>query len=139
MPKDINGALGFQHYGVDKINYQLNQNAKPQNISLSGQNFKLARNVLIDGNIGQLVIQVELFEKNSDIYPFYLSFIIFGIFTNNGLTEEQFKRAVEYNGTALLFPFIRSTVADITKIANHGNPLLLPTINVNALIEDSKK
>lgn len=139
MSKDINGALGFKHYGVDKINYQLNQNAKPHNISLSGENFKLGRNVLINGNIGQLIIQVELFEKNSNIYPFYLSFIIYGIFTNNGLAEEQFKRAVEYNGTALLFPFIRSTVADITKIANNGNPLLLPTINVNALIEDSKK
>lgn len=139
MPKNINGALGFKHYVVDRINYQSNQNAKPHNISLSGENFKLARNVFIDGNIGQLAIQVELFEKDSNIYPFYLSFIIYGIFTNNGLTEEQFKRAAEYNGTALLFPFIRSTVADITKIANNGNPLLLPTINVNALIEDSKK
>lgn len=139
MPKDINGALGFIHYGVDKINYQLNKNAIPHNISLSGENFKLARQVYTNGNEGQLIIQVELFEKENNKYPFYLSFIIYGIFTNNGLEAEQFKRAVEYNGTALLFPFIRSTVADITKIANNGNPLLLPTINVNALIEDSKK
>ena len=78
-------------------------------------------------------------KKENNKYPFYLSFIIYGIFTNNGLGKEQFKRAVEYNGTALLFPFIRSTVADITKIANNGATLLLPTINVNALIEDSKK
>lgn len=139
MPKNINGALGFIHYGVDKINYQLNKNAIPHNISLSVENFKLARQVFINGNEGQLIIQVELFEKENNNYPFYLSFIIYGIFTNNGLEAEQFKRAVEYNGTALLFPFIRSTVADITKIANNGNPLLLPTINVNALIEDSKK
>lgn len=139
MPKNINGALGFIHYGVDKINYQLNRDVKPNNISLSGENFKLARQVFINGDEGQLIIQVELFEKENNKYPFYLSFIIYGIFTNNGLEKEQFKRAVEYNGTALLFPFIRSTVADITKIANNGIPLLLPTINVNALIEDSKK
>lgn len=139
MPKNINGALGFIHYGVDKINYQLNRDVKPNNISLSGDNFKLARQVFINGDEGQLIIQVELFEKGNTKYPFYISFIIYGIFTNNGLEAGQFQRAVEYNGTALLFPFIRSTVADITKIANNGNPLLLPTINVNALIEDSKK
>ena len=139
MPKDINGALGFIHYGVDNINYQLNRDVIPHNISLSGENFKLARQVSINGNDGQLIIEVELFEKGNNKYPFYLPFIIYGIFTNKGLEAGQFQRAVEYNGTALLFPFIRSTVADITKIANNGTTLLLPTINVNALIEDSKK
>ncbi len=50
MPKDINGALGFIHYGVDNINYQLNRDVIPHNISLSGENFKLARQVSINGN-----------------------------------------------------------------------------------------
>ena len=78
MPKDINGALGFIHYGVDNINYQLNRDVIPHNISLSGENFKLARQVSINGNDGQLIIEVELFEKGNNKYPFYLSFIIYG-------------------------------------------------------------
>lgn len=138
MPTNINGVLSFKDYGILEIEYTVNINAKPKNIELNSNNFKLARNISIDEDNGQLVIKVELFEKHSKIYPFYLSFVIYGLFTNNGLGKEEFYRAVEFNGTTILFPFIRSTIADITKTANNGSPLLLPTINVNALFQTNK-
>lgn len=138
MPANINGVLSFKDYGILEIDYQININAKSKNIELSNDNFRLTRNVSIYGNNGQLIIKVELFEKNSNIYPFYLSFIIYGLFTNNGLNKEDFHKVLEFNGTAILFPFIRSTVADITKTANNGTPLLLPTINVNALFKTNE-
>lgn len=139
MSKDINGVFSFKHYVIDKINYHINMNAKTDKIVLSNENFKLTRHVSINGKDGQLIMQIELFEKNSLIYPFYLSFIVYGLFTNNGLSNEEFYKAVEFNGTAILFPFIRSTVADITKIANNGNVLLLPTININTLFKANNK
>lgn len=135
MKKDVNGAIMFKHYGVDKLIYEINPLSVKGQIFLNEENFKLKRKVNATSEIGELVIQVELFERNSIKYPFYLSFIIYGLFGNNNLSESDFYKAVEFNGTAILFPFIRSTIADVTRIANNGNVVLLPTINVNTFFD----
>ena len=38
------------------------------------------------------------------------------------------------NGTAIMFPYIRSAITDLTKISNI-EPLILPAINIYSLIK----
>jgi preprotein translocase subunit SecB len=51
-----------------------------------------------------------------------------------GLTRESFARK---NAVAIMFPFVRSTIADITMRGSVG-PLLVPPVNVVAMLEENK-
>ncbi|MCD8850914.1 hypothetical protein [Staphylococcus xylosus] len=43
------------------------------------------------------------------------------------------------NGTAILMPYIRTLISNLTAFDNSTDHVLLPTINVNSLLEDSEK
>ncbi len=48
--------------------------------------------------------------------------------------QDIIKRTVR-NGSAILFPYLRSIVTDITSKGKHS-PIVLPTLNFYKLIED---
>ena len=52
-----------------------------------------------------------------------------------GLTREKFARS---NAAAILFPFVRATIADVTMRGSVG-PLLVPPVNVVAMLDESRK
>jgi len=57
-----------------------------------------------------------------------------GFFKQDGsMDTNKFREMCERNGTAILFPFLRSAVADVTRITNMGTPLILPLVNTGKL------
>lgn len=52
-----------------------------------------------------------------------------------GLTRENFART---NAAAIMFPFVRATIADITMRGSVG-PLVLPPVNVVAMLQESRR
>jgi preprotein translocase subunit SecB len=69
---------------------------------------------------------------------FRLEIMIRGIFSADDSVKEDFTYLCEYNGLSILFPFIRSAIADITEAAN-VSPLILPLINVENFINKHKQ
>ena len=70
--------------------------------------------------------------KNSieNNYPFELEIEITGFFTTTGDAVDRFKA----NAIAIMYPYVRAIVSTYTALANIP-PLILPAINVNALLE----
>ena len=92
--------------------------------------------VLKDKGRVLLTIKVELF-KNSEVnnYPFELSFFLVGEFDTDETDEKKIEEFLKYNGTAILFPYVRSTISSLTTLT--GQPhLLLPTYNIRNLLAD---
>ncbi|WP_416358930.1 protein-export chaperone SecB [Caldicellulosiruptor danielii] len=76
-------------------------------------------------------------EENN--FPFSLEISLTGYFRGSeNIEREKFIELTKYNGTAILFPYLRSAVSDITKAANI-NPLILPVINVINFIKEQEK
>ena len=75
-------------------------------------------------------LQVNIFEKaNEKNYPFEMMVQLRGFFTMSDPTIN-----LDSNAIAILYPYIRSIVSVYTSSINVP-PLILPVINVNALIE----
>lgn len=80
---------------------------------------------------------VEIGEKSLKHTPYYLTAKIMGIFEieNEGLSEKQILSYYKLNGVAILFPYLRSLVSDLSSKGNEA-PIILPTVNVAAMIKE---
>lgn len=136
MDKLPASTFSFSGYIIDYINFSYNPEfveSKSVNISL---NLQVKINVQEEKQQGQVTIVAKFFEKAKSDYPFILELSITGFFgVSNSDKIESLHKCLKLNGTTALFPFLRSTVADITRAAN-VQPLVMPLINIHKLIED---
>lgn len=58
----------------------------------------------------------------------------FGFIYGNDLAEEKKEHFIEKNTLAIIFPYIRSYITNLTAQSG-GKPIVIPPININALLE----
>jgi preprotein translocase subunit SecB len=129
----------FEKYAVDYINYNVN----PQFELDSKMNINLQMGVRTEVDSekskGQVTIKASFFKNKVGNYPFTLELSLTGYFSMSNITDtEILRKCIRVNGTTALFPFLRSTVADITKAAN-VQPLIMPLINIHRLLEEQER
>ncbi len=99
-------------------------------------NFNINKNVKKDNDSMEIELTTKIFEDAiTNNYPFEMEIVITRYFT---IENNEDKIDFEPNTIAILYPYIRSIVSTYTASAN-VNPLILPTINVNKLIESQNK
>jgi len=140
MKNDIMSNFYFDNYIIKKINLDFNQNFKSEDpVNLE---FDLDINTSIEQQEHTGWTQLDILiwdqaEKNN--YPFTLSMQILGFFSaDEDMEADDFLKMCKYNGASILFPFLRSAIADVTKSANI-TPLTLPLINVKKFIDDKSE
>ncbi len=81
-------------------------------------------------------MRYEINEDPKD-FPFELCVDLIGFFDFDPtvIDEDEKKTLLTYNGTAILLPYLRAIVTQITALAG-VSPLLLPIFDVNELIPD---
>lgn len=94
---------------------------------------------LNEDNIRQAIVQltVEIGEQSEEDY---LRVVIAGFFTfdsDDEVSDDVIHKYYELNGTAILFPYLRSIVSDLTS-KGEDHPIILPTINIPALLASEK-
>lgn len=139
MSKNIESIFTFDNYEVESIKFTRNCDFKfvePLEIDFS---LKVNTGIIKDNTKGKVTLILEIFkEPIKNNYPFSLDLIVTGYFsTKEELEEDRLQEFLEINGTAALFPFLRSIVCDITKNANI-EPLIIPLINIYSLIEEER-
>ena len=83
----------------------------------------------------QVGLGAKIFENSTENnYPFEISVEILGFFEsdNDDINSEGFLP----NALAILYPYLRSTITNITANAN-VQPLILPTMNILSYLKDS--
>jgi preprotein translocase subunit SecB len=133
--------LTFTGYRIDKIEYEINPNfqfREPLQV-----NFSLGASISVQDSeqkTAAITLNCNVFENaEQNNYPFTLIISITGGFIFSGdIDEEGFFNFCKTSGTAILFPFLRSAVANITANANM-QPLMLPVINVHNFLGDYQK
>lgn len=92
-----------------------------------------------DNEFGKLLLSITITENNA-LYDREINLEVEGFFKYdkklNIENEEEFKEyqdLLQINGTAILFPYIRSYISSVTSFDNVTKHLLLPTINVYEL------
>ena len=131
--KEYNSVLKFLSYKVNEVTLKTNEEFVEEKegtpISLS-----IKPTITIEEKKMNIKLTVEIFknakEKN---YPFEMIVETTGFFEAEDEKPEKFVK----NAIAILYPYVRALVSTYTANANI-NPLILPDINVNKLIEDQK-
>lgn len=85
-------------------------------------------------------IEFEIENKKNEL-PFELSITIVGFFELRDLnySEEEYVDLLKRNAIAILFPYLRSAITDLTSKTNAFNPLILPPMNFVAMLEEENK
>lgn len=132
MPKKEKFYLRLRNYLVEHIHYEFNENFKflQEQVQISptfGRKIEQLDNVLY-----KVSLKVEIPKENS---PFFVDVQIAGYFEIDKDLEEQSRKVfLEENAIAILFPFLRSIVAQVT---SNGSlpPYVIPVMNITEMID----
>ncbi|MEC1718771.1 protein-export chaperone SecB [Schinkia azotoformans] len=138
----MKAVLQFRDYHVLETTYKNNpyktvEEEKPLHPNIF---FKLDVN---PENISQAIVGlgIELGDSNLKETSFYVKVRISGLFEIlseiDVVNENQIINFYKVNAVAILFPYLRSLVSDITSKGSEA-PVILPTLNIAAMINENE-
>lgn len=137
----MQSVMRFESFRILEIEYKFVEEMEEDNLTFEVK----TSNIEID-NINKshdLLIKIEMKDKNKDnSYNRKIVVAVQGKFSfeNNESSDiKEMENLLRINGTAILMPYIRTLVSNLTAFDNSTDHILLPTINVNSLLEDSEK
>jgi preprotein translocase subunit SecB len=143
----VEAQLKFNKYTVDHMYYKRNLKYWEKIDSKENIKFKLHPKFLFDVvytddnyKSADVIVGVKIGEelKDEDI-PFIIEIILRGSFTFDYKEDKEKKEEIinfyKQNAIAILFPYLRSLVTDLTSKSDHP-PIMLPTINIIKVAEE---
>ena len=142
MENEIKSSFCFDSYRIDLIKFDINSEYIDSDSEVE---LDIELDVILKERFKErqgIVTLVAKIFKDAKMrnYPFELNLSISGLFMieDEKMPLEEFVKFLKVNGTTAMFPFLRSAIADVTRIAN-VDTLVLPLININNLIEKQNK
>jgi len=130
----------FKVFYFDRCEYRLNEHYIDKGSISIEATFDYAYKFDEERNVGLVRLGCIVFdnfqEKN---YPFFLSARIIGEFESlSEMDSHEFEKFCKINGTATLFPFLRSFLTNVSVLAGSA-PLVLPLVNIYDLFLTEEK
>jgi preprotein translocase subunit SecB len=126
---------GIRFDGIILSNINFNRKPDIPNGLEIKVNFIAEKN--IDDKNGTIKITTALkMEKNTELYA-DLEMEHVGLFSTDSTENMAMEEFLECNGPALMFPYIRECVTDITCKAGM-NPVILPPMNIVAMLKENE-
>lgn len=128
----MSSPLNFKNFGIEKMIYTNDYKNQIKNNKLKPN---LECNVLQskeDESRFNVRLNIEIGDQEFKVYDFFVNVSIIGEFETNEVDSNLVPNAI-----AILFPYLRSLVSDLTSKGNK-KPIILPPINVNDLIKNAK-
>ena len=133
-------VLEFDGYSVKEIQYKKNEQFKADKTSVD-LSPKLDTNYAVSDSKITVELGIKIGNTDDSDLPFGVYVKIVGNFTFNpeedtqsiGLTE-----FVQKNSVAILYPYLRALVSNITNYSEDFPPYNLPTINVAQVLQNQQ-
>lgn len=129
----------FEDYFIEEVSYKKNHSFENSgsvdlntnfNCNISVKDNSVAEVNLV-ANIGDLAVVNSPFEIKVSIVGKF----IYNEDQSNGLSFEKY---LSENAIAILFPYLRNAISDVSAKSNEFPTLILPVINVAKLLENNK-
>lgn len=143
MDKQFKSAFRFIDYKINNLQLKLNENYTDDNAAIEDiLSVSVGINIGLNELHSQAIVKLDFAvfqDVETDNYPYKINAEMIGYFEIEGNhSEQEVIKLCKINGTAIMFPYIRSAITDLTKISN-VTPLILPAINIHKLIEAQDK
>lgn len=130
----------FNGYVASDIKFELNPMYDGEKDIRLDLNFDYDLNLAYEEKKAIVQLACVVFEDSEENnYPFTLEVELLGFFEfDSDLEEATVRRMMELNGVTILFPYLRSTISNITSSAGVQN-VVLPTMNIVNMLKKNKK
>lgn len=136
--ENINSVFRFDRYVVKKVQFDYNLEFDSDEAIDISLDMNASYEIDTEKRCMVTVLDVTIFDNPiENNYPFKMYVELAGVFSmqEGDINDiEKFKP----NSVSILFPYVRALVTSFTASAN-VTPLILPTINVNAYIQQKKE
>lgn len=135
----VQGVISFEGYQVDNINYEKNNSNQKGDYTSFPPEFFIVKADKENNNQFNIIMGVKIDDSDAEnILPFTAEVVVRGFYSFN--TDDAKEYDIDnihlfqlVNGSAILYPYLRSILTDITSKSMH-NPIILPTINFSKFI-----
>ena len=127
-------SLRFLNYVVNSVDYRINDKQSDQDTWKLVFDIHNTTRVSDEKDKMTIMLGVNVF-KGVENAPFYIDVQMTGSFELEGEGDISLYEA---NAIAIMYPYLRAIVSNYTASAN-VYPVILPAINVNALLERQEK
>lgn len=142
----IDGIITFSGFRAEKISYEykeIESKTKEATISPSFMLRMIRKDSQQGNDVEQqfnILLGVRVGYDDDEFTPFMGEVLLRGFFSfkaeNISASIGDVNKFLLTNSCAVLFPYVRSALTDVTSKGEH-NPIILPTINFYAFIEHS--
>lgn len=130
MNEEYKPVISFQAYRIEKFNYSKRESGEED----EDNKFQVGVQPGFDEEKKQAIITVNVKFINNDVD---IDIMVNGYFELQDGKTDNFTKYLVINGTAILFPYIRSMISMLTSLDNE-NAILIPTINTNSLWHENQ-
>lgn len=123
---------------IDFNGYARNEGFKPDKEEITLET-DLKAAVEINNNSAEVLMSVSVGTLEDNNSPFMVGAELRGYFDYNlgeDESEHGFDSFLRINGVAILYPYVRSLISNITNLSNEYPGYNLPTINVHRVLEE---
>ena len=120
--------LNFRNFVVPRFQFEKTE------IDIEKSSFEIQPQALISRKKQQFHINIELELLNKE-NQFILKMTSVGIFNYTAQEEELLLNFMSVNGPAIVFPYIRSFISNLTSLSGFET-VTLPTLNLSGFKED---
>ena len=131
-------TLTFENYLVTELTYKQNRNYDFDSDVLNVDFDISAKVQLTTEKDSAVTIQVVCGNEEDSDCPFIIQVEVIGIFKFEGELD-KFEKLVTTNAIAILFPYVRSLISDLSGKSNVYPQYNLPLINVVKFIKNNDK
>lgn len=127
--------ISFESYNIDKFIYSY-EPIENMNFEDFEEDFNLnvAPSLTDDLSSGRLIVEVRLKAKDKYIFIRLLAFFNIGEKFKKEASKEDIEKILVVNGTAIVFPYLRSTISMVSSLDSE-DIIVLPTINTTTLVK----
>lgn len=134
----INSIMQFVGFETRKVDYELLSSVLESDLEFYR---KVEPNV--EEKKCNIIIGVRLVDsERNDSKTLKLNVEIAGVFQfedDSNFIEENIKNLIIPNGTAILFPYLRTLISNITSFDTLGEGIIIPTINTMNLFDNHEE
>ncbi|HGH0720688.1 TPA: protein-export chaperone SecB [Staphylococcus pseudintermedius] len=136
-------SIGFKNYNFRNFSYRVNENLDIENIDRFEVESDFSAKIAFEDNQAYIIMDCQI--GNNDMScPFIINVELTGVFDiefekDDAQDIKQLKELLSQNAIAILYPYIRSLVSDITSKANSFDTFIMPVANIAKVMKENNK
>lgn len=136
----MSAIIDFQSFRLMDLKYNLETASnKDEEVDKSALRINVGTTDVSSEGIAQLELEINVSDAGEN-YDRDIKIIVMGLFKiaeQDDYKGEDIERILKVNGTAIMMPFVRSFISDITSFDDSTDHILLPTMNVQAMFDSN--